>query len=113
VIVVAKRLQLLDGSSKIIAIVDRRIGRAVTLSKCGVVKRDCLLVFFLVLWVDLAGVDLVSGPGPLAAGGSPPPPPPAAKAGMTEGAVTSAIKKTASVTNLIASLIMRTSCFPV
>jgi hypothetical protein len=32
---------------------------------------------------------------------------------MTGGAVTSAIKKTASVTNLIASLIMRASCFPV
>jgi hypothetical protein len=38
VIVLAERLQLFDSVSIIAAIIDRRIGRAVTLSKAGIVE---------------------------------------------------------------------------
>src|SRR5207247_2516596 len=74
---------------------------------------DCLLGFFLVLWVDFIALDLASGGGEEEGGGSPPPPPPppAANAGMTGGAAISAIEKIASVTKLVASLIMPASCF--
>src|SRR6266849_3657628 len=41
----------------------------------------------------------------------PPPPPPAAKAGVSQGAVLSAIRKVANVPSLITSLIIRASCF--
>src|SRR5258706_7080866 len=75
---------------------------------------DCLLGFFLVLWVDFTALDLVSGGGEEEAGGSPPPPPPppAANAGTTGGAAISAIEKIASVTQLVVTLIMYASCFP-
>src|ERR1700737_3921264 len=42
-IVVAERLQLLDRRSIVVAVVDRRIGRAVTLSKSGVVEARLLV----------------------------------------------------------------------
>src|SRR5438876_1033785 len=50
VIVLAERLQLLDGVSIIVAIVDRRIGRTVTLSKAGIVEAGLFvgLLFALV-----------------------------------------------------------------
>src|SRR6266849_648937 len=41
----------------------------------------------------------------------PPPPPPAAKAGVSQGAVLSAIRNVANVPSLITSLIIRASCF--
>src|ERR1700685_789123 len=72
---------------------------------------DCLLAF-LALWLWVALV-------PEAAGGdsptppTPPPPPPAAKAGVNEGAATSAIENVASAANLmIIQLAMQTSCIP-
>src|SRR5947207_7752392 len=77
---------------------------------------DCLLLFFLALWVV---VDLVfdGGGGEEGDIGSPPPPPPppppAAKAGTTGGAAISTIEKIAIVTKLVATLITRASRFPV
>src|SRR6266403_5470503 len=77
---------------------------------------DCLLLFFLALWVVVDLVfdggggeeeDIGSPPPP-----PPPPPPPAANAGMTGGAAISTIEKIASVTKLVAALIMRASCLP-
>src|SRR5947207_3257236 len=71
---------------------------------------DCLPGFFF-LWVDFVALDLVSGGGEEEGGGSPPPPPPpAANAGMT-GAAISAIEKIASVTKLVATLIIVAFCF--
>jgi len=46
-VVVAERFQLLDGAGIVVAIVDRRIGRAVPLSKGGVVEQGGLLVGLL------------------------------------------------------------------
>ena len=81
-IVVAERLQLLDGTGVIVAVVDRRIGCAVTLGKCGVIVLDCLLGFFFVLCVVRpAGEALVSGAGGIAEGGGSPPPPATASSG--------------------------------
>src|SRR5882757_2896189 len=57
VIVLAERLQLLDGVSIIVAIVDRRIGRTVTLSDAGIVEAG-LFVGLLFALVGGAG-----GPG--------------------------------------------------
>src|SRR3981189_1015912 len=58
VIVLAERLQLLDGVSIILAIVDRRIGRAVTLSKSGIVEAGLFvgLLFALVGGADGLGI---------------------------------------------------------
>src|ERR1700733_10301389 len=69
---------------------------------------ECLLAF-LARWPWVALV-------PEAEGGdssTPPPPPPAAKAGVNEGAATSAIENVASAANLmIIQLAMPTSCIP-
>src|ERR1700693_1632624 len=69
---------------------------------------ECLLAF-LARWLWVALV-------PEAEGGdspTPPPPPPAAKAGVNEGAATSAIENVASAANLmIIQLAMQTSCIP-
>src|ERR1700677_3523074 len=46
VIVVAERLKLLDRGSIIVAIIDRRIGRAIPLSKCGIVDAGVLIGLF-------------------------------------------------------------------
>jgi len=54
VIVLAERLQLLDGVSIILAIVDRRIGRAVTLSKSGIVEAG---LFVGLLFALVGGAD--------------------------------------------------------
>src|SRR5713226_3752183 len=57
VIVVAEHLQLLDGGSIVIAVVDRCVGRAVTLRKCGVVDAGLFvgLLFALVGGADGLG----------------------------------------------------------
>src|SRR4030088_2963798 len=52
--IVAERLELLDGRSIIVAIVNRRIGRAVALGKRGIVDGGLLVVRFLGL-VSRAG----------------------------------------------------------
>src|SRR5947207_10260271 len=77
---------------------------------------DCLLGFFLALWVDFTALDLVSGGAEEEeGGGSPPPPPlpPAANAGITGGAAISTTEKLASVIKRVAILIMRASCLPI
>src|ERR1700688_798534 len=72
---------------------------------------ECLLAFFARwLWVVLVpeeeGEDSPTPP-------TPPPPPPAAKAGVNEGAATSATENVASAANLmIIQLAMQTSCIP-
>ena len=98
-IVVAECLQLLDGSRIFVAVIDRRIGCAIALRKCGIFDADCLLGFFLALWVDFTALDLVSGGAEEEEGGGspPPPPPPAANAGIIGGAAISTTEKLASV----------------
>src|ERR1700731_66359 len=68
---------------------------------------ECLLAF-LAFWLGVSLVPEEEG------GDSPtPPPPPAAKAGVNEGAATSAIENVASAANLmIIQLAMQTSCIP-
>src|SRR6185437_3153145 len=71
---------------------------------------ECLWAF-LARWLWVALVPEAEG------GDSPnpptPPPPPAAKAGVNEGAATSAIENVASAANLmIIQLAMQTSCIP-
>src|SRR3984885_13332919 len=80
VIVVAERLKLLDRGGIVVAIIDRRIGRSIPLSKSGIVDAGVLTGLF----------------GPLAMGGfgarsrrrrfiDPPPPPPRRKGRSKRG----------------------------
>src|SRR5450631_2768662 len=72
---------------------------------------ECLLAF-LARWLWVALVPEAEG-GDSPAPPTPPPPPPAAKAGVNEGAATSAIENVASAANLmIIQLAMQTSCIP-
>src|SRR6202453_208620 len=73
---------------------------------------ECLLAF-LARWLWVALVREVGGGGDSSPPPTPPPPPPAAKAGVNEGAATSAIENVASAANLmIIQLAMPTSCIP-
>jgi hypothetical protein len=108
VIVVAQRLQVLDRGSIFVAIIDRRIGRAIPLRKSGIVDAGVLTGFFGPLAMGGFRAEAEGGGSP-----PPPPPPPAAKAGVNEGATTSAIENVASAANLIiVQLAMQTSCLP-
>ena len=108
-VVMAERLELPDGRGIIVAVVDRRIGRAVAAGKPGSSTLDCLLGFFLGFWVVRpAGAGLVSGGGGAADGGSPPrrrrPAPVRA-----EDAANGAARNIVSITSLIADRVMRAS----
>src|SRR5580693_3404398 len=73
---------------------------------------ECLLAF-LARWLWVALVREVGGGGDSPTPPTPPPPPPAAKAGVNEGAATSAIENAASAANLmIIQLAMQPSCIP-
>ena len=114
--------QLLDGVGIFIAVIDGRIGFAVTLGKSGVVEQGLLGFFGL---GDLSGLLarrlLRPGEDERWSLGSedvstttttttpPPPPPPAPKAGVNEAGAFSAIRNVASVTILIIKLVIRTS----
>src|ERR1700689_524705 len=72
---------------------------------------ECLLAF-LARWLWVALVPEAEG-GDSPTPPTPPPPPPAAKAGVNEGAATSAIENVASAANpIIIQLAMQTSCIP-
>src|SRR5580692_1786014 len=72
---------------------------------------ECLLAF-LARWLWVALVPEAEG-GDSPTPPTPAPPPPAAKAGVNEGAATSAIENAASAANLmIIQLAMQTSCIP-
>ena len=115
-IVVAERPQLLDGVGIFIAVIDGRIGFAVTLGKSGVVEKGLLGFFGL---GDLSGLlarrllrprrTLVPRVRRSVSTTTTPPPPPAPKAGVNEAGAFSAIRNVASVTILITKLVIRTS----
>src|SRR6476620_7051003 len=58
VIVLAERLQLLDGVSIVVAIVDRRIGRTVTLCKAGIVEAGLFVGLLLALVGGVGGLGI-------------------------------------------------------
>src|SRR5216683_1639871 len=100
VIVVAEHLQLLDGGSIVIAVVDRCVGRAVTLRKCGVVDAGLFvgLLFALVGGADGLGTRRRRCSGSIR------------RTIRISTTTATAARNMASVTNLIAELIMRVSC---
>src|SRR6266404_9158212 len=62
-VVLAKRLQLADGCSVIVAVVNRRIGGAITLDKFRIVDAGTLILLFLLTGIRCRGRRIVAARG--------------------------------------------------